>query len=247
MSNTGRMRVGLVGNHPSGVVVANSLGTAGHQLVGQSILGEDRIEQADALLLGAPILDVAEIFRRSELIILAATGEALLTLIIQISDLGLGQEGQLVSHLSSDHGVEILSPLSNRGLIPLRLFPMVPLTGTGLDVNRLKGAWCAVSAPTPALPIAQALSIEMGMEPLVVSAEQENAFSRVVETLQAESVGFIKDAVDALEEVGLEEVTPAISFLAKAAVDGALRERTMYGDLLREAEDFISNAGLDDD
>ena len=247
MSNTGRMGVGLIGDHPSGAVIAHALGAAGHQLTGRSIPEEDRMEQVDALLPGVPVLDLADIVRRSELILLAATGEALSTLIAQISQLGAGQAGQLVAHLSSDHGVDILSPLSNQGLIPLRLFPMVPLTGTSLDVSRLKGAWCAVSAPTPVLPIAQALSIEMGMEPLVVSAEQDNAFARVVETLQAASVGFIKDAVDALEEAGLEGVAPAISSLAKAAVEGALRERSSHGDLLGEAADLLSDAGLDDD
>ena len=87
----------------------------------------------------------------------------------------------------------------------------------------------------------------MGMEPLLVSAEQDNAFARVVDTLQAASAGFIKDAVDGLEEAGLEGVAPAISSLAKAAVDGALRERSPHGDLLGEAADLLSDAGLDDD
>jgi len=247
MSSTGRMGVGLIGDHPSGAVVANALGAAGHQLTGRSVPREDRVEQVEVLLPGVPVLDVSDIIRRSELIILAATGEALEALTENISELGIGQAGQIVAHLSSDHGVEVLAPLSERGLIPLRLFPMLPLTGTSLDVNRLKGSWCAVSAPTPVLPIAQALSIEMGMEPLVVSAGQEQVFSRVIQSLQESSLGFIKDAVDSLEGAGLDGVAPAISSLAKAAVDAALRERTTHGDLLGEAADLLSDAGLDDD
>ncbi|MEK9536132.1 MAG: DUF2520 domain-containing protein [Aquiluna sp.] len=247
MSSTGRMGVGLLGDHPSGAVVAHALGAAGHQLTGRSVPHEDRVEQVEALLPGVPVLEMAEIVRRSELIILAATGEALSQLVSQLEGSGVGQAGQLVAHLSSDSGVEVLSLLAGQGLIPLRLYPMLPITGTSLDVTRLKGAWCAVSAPTPVLPIAQALAIEMGMEPLVIEPEQQVAFAQTVEHLQSSSVGFVKEAVDALEEAGLSNVAPALTSFARAAVDSALRERTLHGDVFGEAAELLSEAGLDDD
>lgn len=247
MSSTGRMGIGLIGDDPAGPVVAHALGAAGHQLTGRSVPREDRIEQVEALMPGVPVLDVADIVRRSELVILAATGDALTALVEQFETGSLGQAGHIVAHLSPGHGVDVLAPCAARGLIPLRLFPMLPMTGTSLDVGRLKNAWCAVSAPGPVMPIAQALAIEMGMEPFIVESGQEEAFAEVVDSLTTKSMGFVKTAVDTLEGAGLDNVAPALSALATAAVEAALRERSTPSGLLGDAAGLLGNSGLDDD
>lgn len=247
MSATGRMGIGVVGDSPAGATVAHALAAAGHALVGRSVPPEDRAEQVDVVLPGVPVLDLHDILRRSELVIIAADGEALDTLVERIDTEGLVQPGQLVAHLALDRGLEVFRPLQQQGVIPLRLYPMIPFTGTSIDLVRLRGGFCAVSAPAPVLAIAQALAIEMGMEPVVLDDSQQQVFHEVVSRITAESLGFVYDAVTQLDDAGVDQAGPALASLVRAAVDQALREKTPETDLLGEAAALFAEEESRDD
>lgn len=225
MNATGRMGIGLVGDSPSGVVIAHALGAAGHALVGRTLPPEDRREHVDSALPGVPVLEIPELIRRSEMVILAAESDALDTLIESIKGESLTQAGQLVVHLALDRNLAVLAPLVTSGIIPIRLYPLLPFTGTSVDISLMRGGWCAVSAPTPVLPIAEALAIEMGLEPLVIDDALHETFAKEVRTVSESSMNFVSDAIDAWESVGIDAATAALSSLARASVERVLQER----------------------
>ena len=78
------------------------------------------------------------------------------------------QGGQLVVHTAGRFGVGVLAPARAAGAIPLAVHPAMTFTGTSLDLRRLVDCACAVTAPAPVLPVAQALVVEVGAEPVVV-------------------------------------------------------------------------------
>jgi predicted short-subunit dehydrogenase-like oxidoreductase (DUF2520 family) len=236
MNATGRMGIGLLGDSPAGVVVARALGAAGHALTGRTVPPEDRAEQVDVALAGVPVMELTEIVRRSEMVILAAEGEALTTVIKRMAEESMCQPGQIVLHLSSESGVAAFEPLVPQGVIPLWLYPMVSLTGSSLDSAVLRDGWCAVGAPTPALPIAQALAIEMGLEPFVIEPANHSTFQRVVDTLSARSMAFVTDAIEELESVGIDQAAAALGALTRSAVESVLRTRTRDLDLHGDVE-----------
>lgn len=242
------MGVGLIGDAPAGAVLAQALAGAGHALIGRSAPPEDRAESVDALLPGVPVWDVADIVSRSEFVLLAAEGEALDTLVDMFEREGLSQPGQLVAHLALDRGLRVLDPLQRRGIIPLRLYPMMPFTGTSIDVARLRGAYCAVSAPNPVLAIAQALAIEVGMEPVVLDDDQHELFSEAVTQVTGASLDFVHTAIDSLNRAGIDHAAPALAALLRATIDRVVREQTSEGDLLGEAAArLLEEGGIDGD
>ena len=72
----------------------------------------------------------------------------------------------------------MLRPAALAGAIPLAIHPAIVFTGTSIDLAHLREASCAVAAPAPVLPIAQALVVELGAEPVVVDERD-----RVVRTI----------------------------------------------------------------
>jgi predicted short-subunit dehydrogenase-like oxidoreductase (DUF2520 family) len=241
-----RMGVGLIGDSPAGVVVARSLAGAGHALIGRTLPPEDRAEQVDVALSGVAVMDIPEIVRRSEMVILASHGDALEAVVERLADEGLCQSGQLVLHLAIDHSLEVLSPLVAQGVIPLWLYPMLALTGSSLDSAVLRDGWCAVSAPTPVLPIAQALAIEMGLEPFVLDISKHGIFSHVVQSLSAESMGFVTSAIDQLESAGVEQAGAALGALTRSAMESVLRARAREVDLHSDVGALFEDGESDD-
>jgi len=243
MNDTGRMGIGLVGDSYAGVVIAQALGAAGHAVVGRTIPPEERRESVEAALSAVPVLELDALIRRSEMVILAAEADALDALVELISSRQVAVSGQLFVHLARDRPLSALKALSESGVIPLRLYPLLPLTRTSLDLSLLRGGWCAVSAPAPVLPIAEALAIEMGLEPLVITDEIQDTFSSVVKELTHSSMDFVSHAINEWEDRGIDQAAPALAALARASVERVLRERNSFGEhgILEALEDRDAN------
>lgn len=171
MSTPGRLGIGIIGMGHVGPVIGSALRAVGHQIVAVSASSDASRERADAMLPGVPLASPEEVARRSEVVILAVPDDQIGPLASGLADLGAWQSGHIVIHLSGASGVGLLAPASAAGAIPLAIHPAMTFTGTSVDVARLVGTPFAVTAAAPFLPIAQALVVEMGGEPVVVAEE----------------------------------------------------------------------------
>jgi predicted short-subunit dehydrogenase-like oxidoreductase (DUF2520 family) len=72
------------------------------------------------------------------------------------------------------------------------------------------------------LPIAQALAIELGGEPLVVQEEQRAAYAEAFEVASSFSSLVVQQAVGILEQAGVESPAKLIGPVVRSAVDKAL-------------------------
>ena len=147
-------------------------------MVGISAVSQSARDRADAMLPGVPVLDVPTIVERSELVVIAVPADQLPELVSGLAAVGAWQPGQLVAHTAPGLGTEVLSPALAAGAIPLAISPAMAFTGTSIDLVRLRESWCAVTAPGPVLPIAQALVVEMGAEPVVVAGRRSRRLCR---------------------------------------------------------------------
>jgi len=217
----GRLGVGVVGAGRVGAVLGAALGGAGHAVVGVSAVSESSRERADALLPGVPVLPVPQVVERSELVLLAVPDAELPSLVQGLADVGAWVAGQLVVHTAPGRGVDVLAPAAAAGAIPLALSPAMVFTGTSLDLVRLRDAWCAVTAPSPVLPIAQALAVEMGAEPVVVAEEERPAWAALA--LVTERIGgTVEAATAALRAQGVPDPSRVLGPVARSALDAAL-------------------------
>ena len=219
----GRLGVGVVGAGRVGAVIGSALRAAGHPVVAVSAVSEESRARAETMLPGVPILEVAEVVRRSELVLLCVPDDALAPLVQGLAGVGAWQGGQIVVHTSGRYGVRVLDPARPAGVIPLALHPAMTFTGTSLDLGRLVGSAFAVTGPGPVLPIGQALVVEIGGEPVVVAEEDRPLYHAALAHGANHLVVLVAQAGQALAAAGIEDSGRVLGPLLSAALDGALR------------------------
>lgn len=219
---SGRLGIGIVGAGRVGPVLGAALGGAGHAVVGISTVSDAGRERADALLPGVPILPVPEVVERAELVLLAVPADELPSLVAGLAATGAWQPGQLVAHTTARYGAGVLAPATAVGAIPLALHPAMAFTGTSLDLVRLRESWFAVTAPTPVLPIGQALVVEMGAEPVVIAEADRPTYADAIDAATEFSTAIVGQAVGALAAIGVERPGSFLGGLVRSAVENAL-------------------------
>lgn len=228
MSRAGRLGVGIVGAGRVGPVVGAALAGAGHAVVG--ITSGSDPDRAEAVLPGVPVLDTLEVIRRSELVVLAVPHDQLPGLIAGVAAVSGWQPGQLVMHVDPAYGIDVLDKAAAAGAIPLAVHPAVAFSGTSLDLRQLPGGYAAVTAPAPVLPIAQALAVEMGLEPVVIAEDDRPAYAEAVRFASDFSRSLVRQATSALASIGVDNPGGYLSALIRSAVDLALTEAVTPGD-----------------
>ncbi|GAA4774921.1 DUF2520 domain-containing protein [Microbacterium gilvum] len=224
MRRDGRLGVGIIGAGRVGPVIGAALAGAGHAITGIT-RGSDE-DRASAVLPGAPVLDALEVVRRSELVVLAVPRPELAALVAGLAEVGAWQLGQLVLHTDASHGIEVLRPAAEKGAIPLAVHPAMAFTGTSVDLRQLAASYAAVTAPSAVLPIAQALAVELGCEPVVVAETDRAAYAEAIETASAFSRQIVHQATALLRGIGVENPGGYLSALVRSTVDQALTEAT---------------------
>ncbi|HEU0256324.1 MAG TPA: DUF2520 domain-containing protein [Microbacteriaceae bacterium] len=219
----GRLGVGVIGAGHVGPVLGAALAGAGHALVGVAAVSAESRDRAGALLPGVPLLDVPVLVERSELVVVAVPDDELAGLVAGLAGVGAWQAGQLVLHTSARHGIGVLAPARERGAIPLAVHPALTFTGTSIDVGRLSGSYFAVTAPAPVLPIAQALVVEMGGEPVVIDEADRAAYAEAIEVATAFPRRVIARSAGLLSGIGVPNPGGFLASLVQSTVDEALR------------------------
>lgn len=220
----GRLGVGVISAGRVGAVLGSALRAAGHQVVGVHAVSAASRERAELLLPGVAVLEVDEILRRAELVLLAVPDDALGPLVQGSADLGLWQAGQLVAHTSGRYGTTVLEAARLAGAIPLALHPAMTFGGFSTDITRLVGCPMAVTAPAAVLPIAQALAVELGGEPFVLEEAARPAYHAALAHGANHLVTLVSQAVRVLGAAGVQEGAATLRPLLTAALERALHE-----------------------
>lgn len=223
-SPSGRLGVGIVGAGRVGPVLGAALAGAGHAIVGISAISAASIDRAEAMLPDVPFLTVPEIIERSELVILAVPESELESLVAGLAATGAWLPGQLVLHTAPGLGTAVLAPAMAAGAIPLAVNPAMVFTGTSIDLVRLRESFCAVTAPTPVLPIGQALVVEMGAEPVIIAEEDRAAWGEAVSTATSFSSAIVGQAVGLLNGIGVDLPGSVLGPLVRSSVETALQD-----------------------
>ena len=187
------------------------------------VVGTGPVGQTISLALAAaahkPVDDLT-----ADLIVLAIPGDELLATVEGYAKAGIWNAGQLVAHTSPDFGYSVLEPATKAGAIPLAIHPAMRFTGTSIDLPRLRDARIAVSAPKIALPIAQALAIEIGGEPVVIPEEARAAYAESFSVATDFSAMVVSQAIGLLEAAGVENARDIIGPVVRSSVDRALAD-----------------------
>ena len=218
-----RLRVGVVGAGRVGAVLGAALLRAGHEVVAVSAVSAASLGRAGALLPGVPVRTVDEVVAQADLLLLTVPDDALADLVAGLAATGALRRGVLVAHTSGRHGLAVLQPAADAGALPLALHPVLPFAGTRVDLERLSGTSFGVTAPEPLLPIAQALVVEMGGEPVVLTEQQRPLWHAALAHGANHLTTLVSSAADLLRAAGVEDPAQVLGPLLGAALDGSLR------------------------
>ncbi|WP_427016117.1 Rossmann-like and DUF2520 domain-containing protein [Pseudarthrobacter sp. P1] len=218
----GRLGVGIIGAGKVGAVLGAALRAAGHAVVGVSAVSEASRDRAENLLPGVPVLQIPEIVERAELVLLAVPDDALPELVSGLAATGAWQAGQLVAHTSGRFGTAVLAPAKAAGAIALALHPAMTFTGMTLDLARLADCSFGVTADPAMLPIAQALVVEMGAEPVVIAEADRVLYHAALAHSSNHLVTLVAQAAQLLGDIGVEAPDRLLGPLLRASLENAL-------------------------
>jgi predicted short-subunit dehydrogenase-like oxidoreductase (DUF2520 family) len=218
------LTVGVVGAGRVGAVLGAALARAGHDVVAASGISEASLTRIEALLPDAEIAEPDQVLRRADLILLTVPDDSIQAVAGGLATLGAWRPGQIVVHASGRYGTEVLADAAAAGALPLAIHPAMTFSGTSIDLDRLVDATFAVSASAAVLPIAQALAVEMGGEPIVIADADRPAYHAALVHGANHVVTAVTQASAALSRIGIEEPGRLLRPLVHASVDGALAD-----------------------
>lgn len=218
-----RLGVGIISAGRVGAVLGAVLRRTGHAITGVCAVSDASRERAEALLPGVPVLDAPQIFERSELVVLAVPDDQLEGLVAGIAAARLAPGGQIVVHTSGRYGTGVLAPLEQVGCATLAIHPAMTFTGTAADLPQLVGCPMAVTARPELLPIAQALTVELGGEPFTLPEGDRPLYHAAMAHGANHLVVLVDQARSILTALGVDNPGAALRPLLTAALDGALR------------------------
>ncbi len=222
MADPSRLNVGVVGAGRVGAVLGAALREAGHSVVGASGVSAESVSRIETLLPGVPVMTPDEVVRAADLVLLTIPDDAIAGLCSGLAELGVWRAGQIVVHTAGRYGVGVLADAAAAGVLPLAIHPAMTFTGTSLDRARLSEAVFAVTAAAPLLPIAQALVVEMGGEPIVIAEGDRAVYHAALVHGANHAVTLAAQSAAALSRLGIEEPGRVLRPLVEASIGNAL-------------------------
>ena len=230
-----RLRVGVIGAGRVGAVIGAALAAAGHDVVAASGLSAASAERAARLLPGTPLVPADEVVAASDLVVLAVPDDLLAGLVSGLAGTGAWRAGQLAFHTSGAHGLAVLAPAEQAGVLPLALHPAMTFSGAPEDADRLVGAPFGVTSRPAYRPVAETLVLEMGGEPFFVAEEDRRLYHAALVTGANHLVTLVAEAADLLRTAGIADPAQVLAPLLTAALDNGLRrgDRGLTGPVSR--------------
>ena len=238
-----RLRVGVVGAGRVGTALAVALGRAGHEVVAVSAVSDASVRRVEQRLPGVAIAHPPEVVAGADLVLMTVPDDVLPGLVAGLAATAAPVEGRLIAHASGRHGLAVLDPVTAAGALPLALHPVMTFTGRSDDIDRLAGISFGVTAPDPLRPVAEALVVEMGGEPVFIAEEQRDLYHAALATGANYLVTLVTAASDLLRDAGVTHPARMLGPLLSAALDNALRlgDDALTGPVARGDADTVAS------
>ena len=171
-------------------------------------------------------MPVADVLAAADLVLLTVPDDTLPGLVAGLVETGAVRPGQFLAHASGRHGYGILDAATRAGALPLALHPVMTFTGTSIDLARLSGCPFGVTSPDQLRPVAEALVVEMGGDPVWVEEGNRALYHAALAHGSNHLIALVTQTLDLLRSAGVEQPARLIAPLLSASLDNALR----YGD-----------------
>ena len=218
-----RLRVGIIGPGRVGAALGVALARAGHAVVAVAAVSDTSVQRARDHFPAARVAEPADVITAADLVLLTVPDDALPGLIAGLAATGAAVGGRLLAHTSGRYGVGVLEPATRLGALPLALHPVMTFTGRSYDIQRMHGICFGVTAPDQLRPVAEALVIEMGGEPVFIAEENRGLYHAALASAANHLVTLVTESCGLLQAAGADDPARMLSPLLFAALDNALQ------------------------
>jgi predicted short-subunit dehydrogenase-like oxidoreductase (DUF2520 family) len=218
-----RLRIGVIGVGRLGGPLAAAWQRAGHMVTRVSAVSDVSRLRAEALLPDARIVDVFEVSRDVDLVLLAVPDDVLPDLARGLAEVGAAQPGQFWCHAAGIYGINVLAPLSEQGAVPLAIHPVMTFTGTSLDLGRLVGCPFGVTSNPQMRSVAEALVVEAGGEPVWVPEDSRARYHAALAFASGSISSITVQAIEILRAADVDEPQRLLAPLLHTTIDNALQ------------------------
>lgn len=238
MTRPARLGVGVVSAGRVGAVLGAALSRAGHTVVAASGVSRESVRRAEDLLPGVPLLPPDEVVRMADLVLLAIPDDAVAGTVLGLAATDSLRSGQIMVHTSGAHGIDVLRPAAERGVLPLALHPVMTFSGRSEDLERIAACCVGVTAEDDdeaAWSVGEALVVEMGAEPVRVPSSARPLYHTALAHGANHLVTLVAESTELLRAAGVGVPERMLGPLLSAALDNALRhgDRALTGPVSR--------------
>ncbi|MDQ2851433.1 MAG: DUF2520 domain-containing protein [Allobranchiibius sp.] len=229
------LRIGVIGCGRVGAVLGAALRAGGHEITATSGVSAASLARAAELLPGVPVVLPEQVARSAEVVLVAVPDDELGPLVASLATAGAWDGGRLVIHTSGAHGPEILAPVVYAGGDAVAMHPAMTFTGTVRDFERLIGIPMAITASPGASLIAEALTLDLGAQPLVLTAQQRPLYHAALTHGANHLVTLVAQSAQLLRHAGIDEPATVLHGLLGASLANALEhgDRALTGPVAR--------------
>lgn len=225
MTHAAQLNLGLIGPGRAGAPVAAALAAAGHPVTHVSAVSEFSKSRAQTFFPTAKIVDPIELVQNVDLVIVAVPDDELSGLVAGLVQNGI-RKNQFWLHLSGAHGLLPLLPVIDAGGVALAVHPAMTFTGDVSDISRIQECPFAVTSSDEALPIAMALVLEMGGNPIVIADADRGRYHAALSHAANHLNTLIAQSSDLLRSIGVADTGQFLLPLTSNALEHALKSGT---------------------
>jgi predicted short-subunit dehydrogenase-like oxidoreductase (DUF2520 family) len=163
------VKIAVIGAGRVGTAFAVLLARAGHEIAAVAGRGSTA-ERAAAWLPGVPVLRPAEAAALGDLLVLGVPDDALESLVAELAAATTVNAGTWVTHVSGAAGLDVLSPLRERGARRLATHPLQTFPDVEGAVRAVPGCRMAITADDDeGFALGEWLAAELGAVPFRLS------------------------------------------------------------------------------
>jgi predicted short-subunit dehydrogenase-like oxidoreductase (DUF2520 family) len=217
-----QLAVGVVGAGRAGTAMAVALARAGHRVVAASGVSQASLNRISRNLPQARLARPEQVVAAADLVLLTVPDDVLPGLVRGLAETGVPMSGRLIAHASGRHGLAVLDPAVRAGALPLALHPVMTFAGRADDADKIAGISFGVTAPEQLRPVAEALVVEMGGEPVFIAEDQRGLYHAGLASAANFLVTLVAASSDLLRAAGVPDPARMLGPLLGTALENAL-------------------------
>lgn len=220
------LEIGFVGAGKVGSALAILLQRAGYRIAGvASRTGESANKLATRL--NCPVLSKEDVAKRSEVLFITTSDDAIASVAQEIAEKDGFCSGQIVLHMSGAHTAQLLEPAADKGAITISVHPIQSFASVEQAITLIPGTYFSIEGDTRGYSFAQEMVEKLGGKHFILDSNSKVLYHAAASVASNYLVGLLKTALDLLAAAGVPEEVRLPAFLP--LVEGTLKNTKKLG------------------